>query len=173
MPNKNKTYNDFNKMLATKLAIKRDQHKLKPGQKPNKPPKIRTKTTTQYYKDPKTGKMKTRIVRHEAVEESDAPQTTVGSVGGGMIGEPPGPTKRKKRKKKYEVFAGSNVFEVSSDVFMKCKGEKGRYDRYVKHVGNDRVGEGIRSYGRENPGKGIIIKDSVRGTMMILRRGKK
>ena len=122
-------------------------------------------------KDPAPqAKYKKMLNFKEEIEESDAPQTTVGGVGGGMIGEPPGPT---KRKKKYEVFAGSNVFEVSSDVFMKCKGEKGRYDRYVKHVGNDRVGEGIRSYGRENPGRGIIIKDSVRGTMMVLRRGKK
>jgi len=109
------------------------------------------------------------------VEESEAPSTTVGSVGGGMIGEPPGPRilkKKKKKKKKYEIFAGDNVFEVSSDVFMKCKGEKGRYDRYVKSVGNDSVGLEIREYGLKNPGKGIVIKDSTYGTMMTLRKRK-
>jgi hypothetical protein len=104
--------------------------------------------------------------------ESEAPSSTVGSVGGAMTGEPPGPT-RKRKKKKQEIFAGSNVFEVSSDVFMKCKGEKGRYDRYVKHVGADETGQGIREYGRGNPGKGIIIKDSRYGTMLVLRRNKK
>ena len=102
-------------------------------------------------------------------DESEAPSTTVGSVGGGMVGEPPG---SKKKKKKQDSFAGYNVYEVSNEVFMKCKGEKGRYDRYVKHVGSDEVGQGIREYGLSNPGKGIIIKDSKYGTMMVLRNGK-
>ena len=104
-------------------------------------------------------------------EESEAPSTTVGSVGGGMVGEPPGSPKKKK-KRKCEVFAGSNVYEVSSEVFMKCKGEKPRYDRYVKHVGDDECGQEIREYGLKNPKKGIIIKDSKYGTMMYLRRSK-
>jgi len=107
------------------------------------------------------------------VEESEAPISTVGSVGGGMVGEPPGPRiLGKKKKRKCEVFAGSNVYEVSSDVFMKCKGEKPRYDRYVKHVGSDDCGQEIREFGLKNPKKGIIIKDSKYGTMMYLRRGK-
>jgi hypothetical protein len=108
--------------------------------------------------------------KKKKVDESEAPSTTVGSVGGGMVGEPPGPTR--KKKKKCEVFAGYNVYEVASEVFMKCKGEKGRYDRYVKHVGDDEAGQGIREYGLKNPGKGIIIKDSKYGTMMVLRNGK-
>ena len=56
---------------------------------------------------------------------------------------------------------------------MKCKGEKPRYDRYVKHVGADDEGQNIREYGLKNPKKGIIIKDSKYGTMMYLRRRKK
>ena len=105
-------------------------------------------------------------------DESEAPATTVGSVRGGMVGEPPGPTKKRKLKKR-EIFAGTNVYEVSSEVFMKCKGEKPKYDRYVKHVGEDDCGQEIREYGLKNPRKGIIIKDSKYGTMMYLRRGKK
>lgn len=35
-------------------------------------------------------------------KESSAPSTTVGSVKGGMVGEPPGPMKRKKKKKKKD-----------------------------------------------------------------------
>ena len=104
------------------------------------------------------------------VEESEAPATTAGSVGGGMVGEPPGP---KKKKRKCEVFAGTNVYEVSSDVFMKCKGEKPKYARYAKHVGEDDNGQDIREYGLKYPKKGIIIKDSKYGTMMYLRRRKK
>ena len=104
------------------------------------------------------------------VEESSVPTTTIGGVKGGMVGEPPGP--KKKKKKKQEIFAGINVYEVSSDVFLKCKGEKGRYDRYVKHVGADEVGQEIREYGLKNPGRGIIIKDSKSGSMVVLRNGK-
>ena len=108
------------------------------------------------------------------VEESEGPISTVGSVGGGMIGEPPGPRiLGKKKKKKCEVFAGTNVYEVSSEVFMKCKGEKPKYARYAKHVGEDENGHDIREYGLKYPKKGIIIKDSKYGTMMYLRRGKK
>ena len=106
----------------------------------------------------------------EEVEESEAPSSTVGAVGGGMVGEPPG--SKKPKKKKREVFAGTNVYEVSSEVFVKCKGEKPRYDRYARHVGSDEIGEEIREYGRGNPGKGIIIKDSTHGMMMYLRRGR-
>ena len=39
------------------------------------------------------------------IEESSVPSTTVGGVGGGMIGEPPGPI-RKKKKKKKGVYPG-------------------------------------------------------------------
>ena len=39
------------------------------------------------------------------VNESEAPLTTVGHVGGGMVGEPPGPRKKKKKKKK-DIFSG-------------------------------------------------------------------
>jgi hypothetical protein len=38
------------------------------------------------------------------VNESEVPLTTVGHVGGGMVGEPPGP--RKKKKKKKDIFSG-------------------------------------------------------------------
>jgi len=104
------------------------------------------------------------------VDESEAPSSTVGGVGGGMVGEPPGPTK--KKKKKYEIFAGDCVFEVSSDTFMKCKGEKPKYARYIKHIGDDEDGQIVREYGLRNPSKGIVIKDGTYGAMMYLRRRK-
>ena len=105
------------------------------------------------------------------VEQLKEVETTVGSVGGGMVGEPPGPSK--KKKKTQDIFAGDAVFEVSNEVFCACKGEKPRYERYAKHVGNDEVGEAIRQYGLKNPGKAIIIKDATYGTMMYLRGKKK
>jgi len=109
-------------------------------------------------------------ITDDYINESESPGSTVGSVGGGMVGEPPGP--KKKKNKKSEIFAGTNVYEVSNEVFLKCKGEKPRYDRYARHVGSDDIGEEIRSYGRTNPSKGIIIKDSTHGMMMYLRKGK-
>ena len=78
----------------------------------------------------------------------------------------------RKKKKNDNIFAGDAVFEVSNEVFCACKGEKPRYERYAKHVGNDEIGESIRQYGLRNPGKAIIIKDATYGTMMYLRRKK-
>ena len=112
--------------------------------------------------------LKTFKEHTEEVETDE--MITVGHVGGGMVGEPPGP---KKKKKKREIFAGDNVFEVSSEVFAKCKGEKPKYARYINHVGSDESGQDIREYGVKNPKKGIVIKDSKYGTMMYLRRRKK
>ena len=110
-----------------------------------------------------------RELKEEVLETTNA--AGAGIVAGLPPDSPPGP-----RKKKYhcrrEMFAGMDVFEVNQDTFLRCREAKGRYDRYVKHVGDDEVGQGIREYGLKNPGKGIIIKDSKHGTMMVLRNGK-
>ena len=105
-------------------------------------------------------------------EESSAPSNT--SSGGSIAGLPPDEpvVKKKKKKAKRSIFAGCDVFDVSSDVYMKCKGAKGRYERYVKFVGEDSVGQEIREFGRSSPGKPIILRDSKYKTMTFLRYGK-
>ena len=50
---------------------------------------------------------------------------------------------------------------------------KSRYVRYEKYVGNDKLGEAIRQYGRENPKAAIILKNSGNGAMLYLKYGRK
>jgi hypothetical protein len=49
---------------------------------------------------------------------------------------------------------------------------KSRYNRYEKYVGNDKLGETIRQYGRTNPNSPIILKNSENGAMLYLKYGK-
>ena len=77
-----------------------------------------------------------------------------------------------QRKKKRKKFAGTEVFEVDPDIFMKARFGKKKYDKYENYVGNDEIGQEIRQYGRTNPGKSIIIQDSLTGAMLYLKKGK-
>ena len=85
--------------------------------------------------------------------------------------EPPGLTYAQKKKKRKK-FAGTEVFEVDPDIFMKARFGKKKYDKYENYVGNDEIGQEIRQYGRTNPGKSIIIQDSLTGAMLYLKKGK-
>ena len=55
---------------------------------------------------------------------------------------------------------------------MKARFGKKKYAKYENYVGNDEIGQEIRAYGRANPGKAIIIKDSLTGAMLYLKYGK-
>tara|TARA_Y100000004_G_scaffold60030_2_gene66956 strand:+ start:1472 stop:2224 length:753 start_codon:yes stop_codon:yes gene_type:complete len=90
-------------------------------------------------------------------------------IGAGPHGEPPGPSKLIKRKK----FAGSDVFLVKPEVFMRSRFGKKKYAKYENYVGNDEIGDAIRQYGRSNPGRPIILQDELSGAMLYLRYGKK
>ena len=104
-------------------------------------------------------------------EELSAGSGAIASIGIGPDGEPPGITAAQKKKKR-ERFAGTEVFTVDPDVFMKARFGKKKYAKYENYVGNDDIGQEIRSYGRNNPGKSIIIKDSLTGAMLYLKYGK-
>ena len=94
------------------------------------------------------------------------------SVAGGNVNLDP--HKKKKRinaKVEYEDFGGARVFVVSNDRFHASRLGKSRYARYEKYVGNDKLGETIRLYGRENPQSPIILKNEENGTMLYLKYG--
>jgi hypothetical protein len=78
---------------------------------------------------------------------------------------------RKNAKVETEEFGGKKVFVVSSDKFYNARMGKSRYSRYEKYVGNDKLGETIRQYGRENPKSPIILKNSDTGAMLYLKYG--
>ena len=98
----------------------------------------------------------------------DAP---VNNVGGGNIaganGDPPKPTKVMMRR-----FANHDVFVVDAKKFNDARFGKKKYLKYEKYVGNDEVGNAIRTYGRKYPKKPIIIQDEITGAMTFLRHGR-
>ena len=98
----------------------------------------------------------------------DAP---VNNVGGGNIaganGDPPKPTKVMMRR-----FANHDVFVVDGKKFNDARFGKKKYLKYEKYVGNDEVGDAIRTYGRKYPKKPIILQDELTGAMTFLRHGR-
>ena len=105
-------------------------------------------------------------------EEAPANKTGFNVVGTGD--DPTVWVKKKKRKNakvKYEDFGGTRVFVVSSDRWHSSRLGKSRYSRYEKYVGDDKLGEAIRLYGRENPKSPIILKNEENGAMLYLKYG--
>ena len=79
--------------------------------------------------------------------------------------------KRKNAKVNYEDFGGTRVYVVPNDRWHASRLGKTRYARYEKYIGNDKLGETIRLYGRENPKSPIILKNEENGAMLYLKYG--
>ena len=79
---------------------------------------------------------------------------------------------KKPVEEEEEHFAGHRVFKIDDEAFHKSRLGKTRYARYRTYVGEDDVGQKVREYGRKNPGKGIILKNSRNGAMLFLKRKK-
>ena len=115
-------------------------------------------------------KLTVELVKEE-VELDEAAHAN--SVAGGNVNLDPFKKKRKNAKVKWEMFGGQKVFVVSPERFYDSRLGKSRYDRYEKYVGNDKLGETIRQYGRNNPRNAIILKNSGNGAMLYLKYGRK
>jgi hypothetical protein len=100
---------------------------------------------------------------NEAVEE-EIGNTTAGVAG--LDGNPPASRAFLRR------FAKNDVFVVDTERFNKARVGKKKYVKYEKYVGNDEVGDAIRSYGRKYPKKPIILQDEKTGSMIFLRHGR-
>ena len=99
------------------------------------------------------------------------------ATGTAVVGTGDDPTVWKKKKRKNakvetEEFGGKKVFVVSPERYWDSRMGKSRYNRYEKYVGNDKLGEAIRLYGRTNPKAPIILKNSENGAMLYLKYGK-
>ena len=107
-----------------------------------------------------------------AYEEAPANKTGVNVVG---TGDDPTVWKKKKKrinaKVEYEDFSGTRVYVVSNERWHASRLGKNRYSRYEKYVGNDKLGETIRLYGRTNPKSPIILKNEENGAMLYLKYG--
>jgi len=138
-----------------------------------------SKRDYHYGKDPKTLKVVKVKGKHSdkkaqrMIGEPLKEEAPANSVAGGNVNLDPFKKKRKNAKVETESFAGQKVFVVTPDVFYQSRLGKSRYLRYEKFVGNDKLGEAIRQYGRENPKAAIILKNSVNGAMLYLKYGKK
>jgi len=111
---------------------------------------------------------------YDKLEVSLVEEAPANSVAGGNIEF--GPFVKKKRKNakvQTEMFGGQKVFVVSPERFFDSRLGKSRYARYEKYVGNDKLGEAIRQYGRNNPKNSIILKNSGNGAMLYLKYGNK
>ena len=170
-PKRNKVGDEIEK-LASKGGAEADKlfviaTALQKGRIPNKfikelSPK-RKKEVHAIMKD-----FKWKILPEELDEEAPA-----NSVAGGNVNLDPFKKKRKNAKVETESFAGNMVFVVPPNVYYDSRLGKSRYLRYEKFVGNDKLGEAIRQYGKENPNSAIILKNSVNGAMLYLKYGKK
>jgi hypothetical protein len=103
----------------------------------------------------------------------DIRETPANAIGSGNIAgtseaghNPPGRRSRLVRRKR---FAQCEVFVVDADRYNRCNRAKLRTERFSKFVGEDATGLAIREYGRDNPGKGIMIEDESTGAMTYLR----
>ena len=101
--------------------------------------------------------------------DEEAPANSV--AGGNVNLDPHKKKKRINAKVEYEDFGGARVYVVSSDRWHASRLGKGRYSRYEKYVGNDKLGETIRLYGRTNPKSPIILKNEDNGAMLYLKYG--
>ena len=76
-------------------------------------------------------------------------------------------------KKQQKKFANTNCYEVCSDTYAKCIQGKKKFKHWKSFVGEDDVGQEIRTYARSNPDAPIIIQDQKTGAMVYLRYGKR
>lgn len=107
------------------------------------------------------GRNKNYIDSHTGVLlENAVPANTTTSVGGGMVGDPPGPDSN---------FAGSAVFRVSSGAFCGLTKGKNPKDRWKKYIEEDEIGQRISHYARKNPRRPIIIQNEADGSMVYAR----
>lgn len=107
----------------------------------------------------------------EIVSEKDfqeLKEDIANSIGGGSMDNTVKPAPLKTSK-----FGKCQVYHVSSDTFSKCRHAKGRYERFMKVVGEGPVHDSIRDYAKSNPGKSIMLHDEKLGAYTVLKMGSK
>jgi len=119
--------------------------------------------------NPQIDKMLTKGLKEEVELEEAAHANSV--AGGNVNLDPHKKKKRINAKVKWEDFGGTRVYVVPNERWHASRLGKTRYARYEKYIGNDKLGETIRLYGRENPKSPIILKNEENGAMLYLKYG--
>ena len=111
------------------------------------------------------------LKKFEDVLNEEASPTT--AMGGGNIATRGIPLLKKLPKGLVmRKFGGIDVFALDPIHFQKSRLGKKKYTRYSNYVGEDEIGEYIRTFARKYPKKPIIVMDSSTGCMQYLRHGK-
>jgi len=99
----------------------------------------------------------------------------MGIGGGGIAGsaeagdDPPVRKKDQAKLIRRNRFMKNEVFEVPADVYNRILRPKFNSERFNSIVGADEIGEAIRQYAKDNPGKGILVQCENTGCMTWLR----
>lgn len=107
-------------------------------------------------------------VEDAPMEYSELHEEIANSIGSGAIDN-----KAKPMPLKTSKFGKCQVFHVSSDTFSKCRHAKGRYERFMKVMGEGPVHDSICDYAKNNPGKSIMLHDEKLGAYTVLKLGSK
>tara|TARA_R100001082_G_scaffold111104_1_gene93382 strand:+ start:750 stop:1094 length:345 start_codon:yes stop_codon:yes gene_type:complete len=105
----------------------------------------------------------------ESMEE-DFPLNVASSGAIKGLGKPPedGPPVKKKKRKK---FAGSEVFEVTEDEYMKCMHGRNKHERWSRKFDMGKLENvELRKFAQRHPGKSIVLQNERTGEMIYLRR---
>jgi len=100
-------------------------------------------------------------VAHDPLKE-DAPANATGAEGSDPMSV--------KTPFKPREFAGAAVFDVDDDKMFASRLGKHPKHRYSRYIGEDEVGQNIRTYAKANPKKSIILRHGKSGAMIYLRR---
>lgn len=100
----------------------------------------------------------------ELEESEGAPTTSVSGGNMAMAEKPIG--------KPHSRFANCDVFNVPHEAWSRCTSGKPKYVKYAPYVGDDDLGEEIRSYARAYPKANIILRNEMTGSMVYLRKNE-
>jgi hypothetical protein len=105
---------------------------------------------------------------YKEIKEEIANIASSGEIMGMGYNENPLDVTVKPRKKKKK-FAGCDVFEVTTDEFMRSNHGRKKYERWNRKLDMDVMeNQDIREYAHRNPNTPIIIMDEKYGTMSYL-----
>jgi hypothetical protein len=101
----------------------------------------------------------------EGIKEEMPLNTASGDAIAGLGDEPP--VRKKKRKK----FAGSPIFSVKEEEYLKCMHGRNKHERWSKKFDMSSIENlEIKKYAHRNPGKSIVLQNERTGEMIYLRR---
>lgn len=105
-------------------------------------------------------------------EFSELTEEIANSIGGGAMDNTVVAVKPKDQPKTSQ-FGKCRVYHVSEQAFCSHRRTKGRYERFMKHIGPGPVHDDIREYAKKHPTESILIHNETMGAYAVLKLGSK